>query len=44
MKTERFEIVVPERVYIVSGFKEVKNIIERYKLRGITINRLKEKE
>jgi len=42
MAKEKFEVIIPERAFIVNSLKEAREIMERYKVRGITIRRMKE--
>ena len=37
----KFELVVPERIFMIHSLKEAKKIIEKYKLSGFTIRRIK---
>lgn len=41
MPEEKFELIIPEKIFIVNNLKEASEIIERYNLRGITIRRIK---
>ena len=38
---EQFELIVPEKVFIINSLTEARKIIERYNLHGITIRRIK---
>ena len=33
----KYEIIIPERRYIVTGLEEVKKVLERYKVEGVCI-------
>ena len=42
MAKEKFEVIIPERTYIVNSLEEARKIIDKHKIRGVTINRIKE--
>jgi len=42
MKTEKFEVIIPSRMFIVNRLEEAREIMEKYKVRGIEIRRIKE--
>ena len=37
---EKFEVIIPERSFIVNSLEEARKILEKYKVRGITIRRI----
>ena len=41
MEKEKFELILPERTFIINNLEEAREIIERYNLYGITIRRIK---
>ena len=41
MEKEKFELIIPERIFIINSLKEAREIIEKYNLYGVTIRKLK---
>ena len=41
---EKYEVIVPERIYIVNSIKDAWMIKEKYKLQNITIRLIKEEK
>ena len=41
MSGEKYEVIVPERIYIVNSLKDAWMIKEKYKLQNITIRLIK---
>lgn len=39
MNKEKFEVIIPERIFIVNNLEDVKDIMKRYNCRGITVRR-----
>ena len=39
---DKYEVIVPERIYIVNGLEEVRLVIAKYKLQNIIIRLIKE--
>ena len=42
MKEEKWEVITPQKIFIVHSIKEAKEVIDRHKLSGITIRRIKD--
>ena len=38
---EKYEVIIPERIYIVNGLEEVRMIREKYKLKNVCIRLIK---
>ena len=38
---DKYEVIIPEKIYIVNGLEGVKEIIERYKLKGVCVKLIK---
>ena len=34
---DKYEVIIPERIYVVNGLEGVKEIIERHKLKGFCV-------
>jgi len=40
-KQSKYEVIIPERRYIVIGLKEVKRVLEEYKVQGACVRLIK---
>lgn len=38
---EKFELIIPARIYIINKLEEAREFLDKYPYSGITINRLK---
>jgi len=41
MNKEKFEVIIPARIYIVYSLEEVKKIMDEFKVQGISVRRIK---
>ena len=41
---DKYEIIIPERIYIVIGLEEVRKVLERHPRQGISVRLMKEGE
>lgn len=37
---EKYEVIIPEKIFIVNNLEEARKIMEEFKVRGITIRRI----
>lgn len=40
-KLDKYEVIIPERRYIVNGLEEVRKVLERYRIKGICVKLIK---
>ena len=41
IEMDKYEVIIPEKIYIVNGLEGVKETIERYKLKGVCVRLIK---
>ena len=44
MEKDKYKVIIPERIYIVIGLKEVKKVLDKYKGLGVSVRLLKEED
>ena len=40
-KEDKYEVIIPERIYIVFGLEEVRRVMDEYKVKGVSVRLLK---
>ena len=44
MEENKYEVIIPERRYIVTGLEEVRIILKKYRLEGVCVKLIKESQ